>query len=68
MSSKHNFSLDFPKQFFIVEPMEDITDVVFRHVISEAAKRDVFFTEFSNIESYCHPRGSRERYTLYRCS
>ena len=37
--------------------MEDVTDVVFRHVISEAARPDVFFTEFTNTESYCHPDG-----------
>src|SRR5690625_5134162 len=37
--------------------MEDVTDTVFRHVISEAARPDVFFTEFTNTESYCHPEG-----------
>ena len=37
--------------------MEDVTDVVFRHVISEAARPDVFFTEFTNTVSYCHPDG-----------
>jgi tRNA-dihydrouridine synthase len=37
--------------------MEDVTDVVFRHVVSEAARPDVFFTEFTNSESYCHPQG-----------
>ena len=37
--------------------MEDVTDVVFRHVISEAARPDVFFTEFTNTVSYCHPEG-----------
>src|SRR5690625_5917137 len=37
--------------------MEDVTDVVFRHVVSEAARPDVFFTEFTNTESYCHPEG-----------
>src|SRR5699024_6449728 len=36
---------------------EDVTDVVFRHVISAVARPDVFFTEFTNTESYCHPEG-----------
>ena len=36
--------------------MEDVTDIVFRHVVSEAARPDVF-TEFTNTESYCHPEG-----------
>ncbi len=46
-----------PKPFFILAPMEDVTDVVFRHVISEAGRPDVFFTEFTNTVSYCHPEG-----------
>ncbi|EUJ41998.1 tRNA dihydrouridine synthase [Brochothrix campestris] len=57
MTKQDNFWLDLPKPFFILAPMEDVTDVVFRHVISEAAKPDVFFTEFTNTESYCHPKG-----------
>src|SRR5690606_649056 len=54
---KENFWQDLPRPFFILAPMEDVTDVVFRHVISEAGKPDVFFTEFTNTESYCHPKG-----------
>ena len=57
MNNEDNFWLDLPKPFFILAPMEDVTDVVFRHVISEAAEPDVFFTEFTNTESYCHPEG-----------
>ncbi|MBT2832751.1 tRNA-dihydrouridine synthase [Staphylococcus coagulans] len=37
--------------------MEDVTDIVFRHVVSEAARPDVFFTEFTNTASFCHPEG-----------
>ena len=37
--------------------MEDVTDVVFRHVVKEAGAPDVFFTEFTNSDSYCHPDG-----------
>ncbi len=54
---KDNFWRDLPRPFFILAPMEDVTDVVFRHVVSEAARPDVFFTEFTNTESYCHPQG-----------
>jgi tRNA-dihydrouridine synthase len=39
----------------ILAPMEDVTDVVFRHVVKEAGAPDVFFTEFTNSDSYCHP-------------
>jgi len=52
-----NFWRDLPRPFFILAPMEEVTDVVFRHVVSEAARPDVFFTEFTNSESYCHPEG-----------
>ncbi|WP_066307565.1 tRNA-dihydrouridine synthase [Bacillus sp. FJAT-29814] len=54
---KDNFWRELPRPFFILAPMEDVTDVVFRHVVSEAARPDVFFTEFTNSESYCHPNG-----------
>ena len=54
---RENFWRDLPRPFFILAPMEEVTDVVFRHVVSEAARPDVFFTEFTNSESYCHPDG-----------
>ncbi|MGP6147301.1 tRNA dihydrouridine synthase [Jeotgalibaca sp. A122] len=54
---KENFWQELPRPFFVLAPMEDVTDVVFRHVISEAASPDVFFTEFTNSESFCHPNG-----------
>ncbi|WP_010289752.1 tRNA dihydrouridine synthase [Kurthia massiliensis] len=57
MNEQQNFWLDLPKPFFILAPMEDVTDVVFRHVVAEAGRPDVFFTEFTNTESYCHPQG-----------
>lgn len=37
--------------------MEDVTDVVFRHVVQKAGAPDVFFTEFTNSDSFCHPDG-----------
>jgi tRNA-dihydrouridine synthase len=52
-----NFWQELPKPFFILAPMEAVTDVVFRHVIAHAAKPDLFFTEFTNAASYCSPAG-----------
>ena len=52
-----NFWAELPRPFFILAPMEDVTDVVFRHVVKEAGAPDVFFTEFTNSDSYCHPEG-----------
>ncbi len=54
---KENFWRELPKPFFVLAPMEDVTNVVFRHVVAEAASPDVYFTEFTNTESYCHPEG-----------
>ncbi len=54
---KENFWSELPRPFFILAPMEDVTDIVFRHVVTEAARPDVFFTEFTNTESFCHPEG-----------
>ncbi|NJP38369.1 tRNA-dihydrouridine synthase [Alkalicoccus luteus] len=54
---KENFWRDLPRPFFVLAPMEDVTDVVFRHVVSKAARPDVFFTEFTNSDSYCHTEG-----------
>jgi tRNA-dihydrouridine synthase len=52
-----NFWKDLPKPFFILAPMEAVTDVVFRHVVISAARPDVFFTEFVNASSYCSEKG-----------
>lgn len=54
---KENFWQDLPRPFFVLAPMEDVTDVVFRHVVAKAGRPDVFFTEFTNSDSYCHPDG-----------
>lgn len=56
---KENFWQDLPKPFFVLAPMEDVTDTVFRHVVAKAGRPDVFFTEFTNSESYCHPEGTK---------
>jgi len=53
-----NFWRELPRPFFVLAPMEDVTNVVFRHVVSKAGRPDVFFTEFANTESYCHPEGN----------
>jgi tRNA-dihydrouridine synthase len=52
-----NFWQDLPRPFYILAPMEAVTDVVFRHVVAQAARPDVFFTEFTNASSYCSPAG-----------
>jgi len=53
----NNFWHELPRPFFILAPMEAVTDVVFRHVVTTAARPDIFFTEFTNASSYCSPAG-----------
>lgn len=45
---------DLPRPFFILAPMEAVTDVVFRHVVKKAATPDVFFTEFTNATGWVY--------------
>lgn len=52
-----NFWNDLDKPFFILAPMEAVTDIVFRHVVAKAARPDVFFTEFVNASSFCSEKG-----------
>lgn len=53
----NSFWQTLPRPFFILAPMEAVTDVVFRHVVASAASPDIFFTEFTNASSYCSPQG-----------
>jgi tRNA-dihydrouridine synthase len=53
----NNFWQDLPRPFFILAPMEAVTDVVFRHVVANAARPDIFFTEFTNASSYASEKG-----------
>ncbi len=52
VNDMNTFWHSLPKPFFILAPMEAVTDVVFRHVIAYAATPDVFFTEFTNATGW----------------
>ena len=51
-----------PKPFFVLAPMDDVTDTVFRRVIAGCAAPDLFFTEFVNVDALQSgpPAGGRE--------
>jgi len=49
-----NIWQDLPQPFFILAPMEAVTDVVFRHVIASAAAPDLYFSEFTNATGWVH--------------
>lgn len=52
--SMKNIWEDLPRPFFILAPMEAVTDVIFRHVVGKAAAPDLFFTEFTNATGWVH--------------
>lgn len=54
-----NFWKTLPKPFFILAPMEDVTDTVFRHMVMRTARPDVFFTEFTSADGLVS-RGSEK--------
>lgn len=39
-----------PKPFFVLAPMDDVTDTVFRRVVGECAPPDLYFTEFVSVD------------------
>ena len=49
-----SFWNNLPQPFFILAPMEAVTDVVFRHIVKQAGVPDVFFTEFANATGWVH--------------
>ncbi len=49
-----NFWKELKRPFFVLAPMEDVTDTVFRQIVASVAKPDVFFTEFANVDAICH--------------
>lgn len=45
-----NFWQTLPQSFFVLAPMEEVTDTVFRRIISSCGQPDVMFTEFTSVE------------------
>jgi tRNA-dihydrouridine synthase len=59
-----SFLEELPKPFFILAPMDDVTDTVFRQVIADIAKPDLFFTEFVNVDGLQSPGRPRLMHKL----
>jgi tRNA-dihydrouridine synthase len=38
------------RPFFVLAPMDDVTDTVFRQIVAGTAAPDLFFTEFTNVD------------------
>lgn len=45
------------KPFFVLAPMDDVTDTVFREVVARAAAPDMAMTEFASSDGFAHPKG-----------
>lgn len=43
------------KPFFVLAPMDDVTDTVFRQMVAGCAAPDLFFTEFVNVDGLMSP-------------
>lgn len=50
-----NYLDALPKPFFVLAPMDDVTDSVFRQVVAGCARPDLYFTEFTNVDGLQSP-------------
>lgn len=50
---------DLPKPFFILAPMDDVTDTVFRQIVASTAAPELCFTEFVNVDGLQSPGRSK---------
>lgn len=44
-----------PRPFFVLAPMDDVTDTVFRQIVADCAPPDLYFTEFVNVDGLQSP-------------
>jgi tRNA-dihydrouridine synthase len=44
-----------PKPFLVLAPLDDVTDTVFRQIVADCARPDLFFTEFVNVDGLQSP-------------
>lgn len=58
-----NFWKEAGRDIFVLAPMEDVTDTVFREVIlsiSSSHQLHVMYTEFCSTDGLCHPVGKKK--------
>ena len=54
-----NYTRDLQRPFFVLAPMDDVTDTVFRQTVAGLAAPDLFFTEFVNVDGLMSPGRSK---------
>ncbi len=53
------YSFSSKRPFFVLAPMDDVTDTVFRRVVKSCSPPDLFFTEFVNVDGLQSPGRSK---------
>ena len=61
-----DFWKKFKPGFTILAPMEGVTDIAFRQVVAKAARPDIFYTEFTNVNSYTSEKGRHNALERFR--
>lgn len=46
---------NLPKPFFVLAPMDEVTETVFRQIVQAHAPADLYFTEFVNVDGLQSP-------------
>jgi tRNA-dihydrouridine synthase len=46
---------ELSRPFFVLAPLDDVTDTVFRRIVASCAAPDLFFTEFVNVDGLMSP-------------
>jgi tRNA-dihydrouridine synthase len=47
------------KPFFVLAPMDDVTETAFRQIVASTAEPDLYFTEFVNVDGLMSPGRSK---------
>jgi tRNA-dihydrouridine synthase len=50
-----NILQSLPRPFFVLAPMDDVTDSVFRRMVGSCAPPDLYYTEFVNVDGLQSP-------------
>ena len=61
-----DFWKQFKPSFTILAPMEGVTNIAFRQVVAKAARPDIFYTEFTNVNSYTSEKGRHNALERFR--
>ncbi len=59
----NNFWQDIHQPIYVLAPMEDVTDTVFREIVIDTASPqtlNVVYTEFCSTDGLCHPVGQKK--------